>query len=298
VAYKPGGGDRANQNRCRQCILLYKEVFNIPNTLINGVRLHWELTGDSGDPLVLVHGSWIDHRNWDAIVPALSRRFRVVTYDRRGHSQSERPVGPGNVSEDVADLGGLIDDLGLRPAHILGNSFGAVIALRLAAEQPSFFRSLLVHEPPLFGLLDVRAREDFLRSEVPLCAVVDLLEQGQMEAGARLFYESVVRASTWEDRLPEVRQRWIFNAPTFLDEERDASSRRVDLGALSHFTRPTLLTLGDQSPAVFRFIVEMLAHALPHAQIRTVAGAGHGPHVTHPTEYVETVVSFIRTSSS
>lgn len=271
----------------------------MPSVLINGVRLHWELTGKRGDPLVLVHGSWIDHRNWDGIVPALSRDFRVVTYDRRGHSQSERPAGQGDVSEDVTDLGGLIDHLGLRPAHILGNSFGAVIALRLAAEQPSFLRSLLVHEPPLIGLLDARAREGLLQgSGVPPRSVIDLLEQGQMEAGARLFYETVVRAGTWAERPPEVRQRWIFNAPTFLDEERDPSSRRVDLRALSHFTRPTLLTSGDQSPPVFRFIVEMLAHALPHAQMRTIAGAGHGPHVTHPAEYVETVMSFIHTCAS
>jgi pimeloyl-ACP methyl ester carboxylesterase len=271
----------------------------MPSALINGVRLSWQLTGQSGDPLVLVHGSWIDHHNWDGIVPALSGRFRVVAYDRRGHSESERPAGQGDVSEDVSDLAELIEHLGLRPAHILGNSFGAVIALRLAANQPSFVRSLLVHEPPLFGLLDARAREDLLHgSELPLRPVIDLLEQGQMEAGARLFYETVVRAGTWAERPPQVRQRWIFNAPTFLDEERDPDSRRVDLPVLSCFRGPTLLTLGDQSPPVFRFIIEMLAHALPDSQVRTIAGAGHGPHVTHPAEYVETVMSFLRTFDS
>ena len=271
----------------------------MPSALINGIRLYWQLTGQGGDAVVLVHGSWIDHRNWDGIVPALGRSFRVLTYDRRGHSQSERPAGQGSVAEDVADLGALIDHLGLGPAHILGNSFGGVIALRLAVEQPRFFRSLLVHEPPLIGLLDGRARQQLLLgSDIPPRSVIDLLEQGQMEAGARLFYETIVRAGSWEERPQEVRHRWIFNAPTFLDEERDPASRLVDLRALGRFKNPTLLTSGDQSPPVFRFIVDMLAQALPHAQRRTFLGAGHGPHVTHPAEYAETVVSFIREGSS
>jgi pimeloyl-ACP methyl ester carboxylesterase len=122
-------------------------------SVINGVKLCWELSGQTGDPLVLVHGSWGDHLGWGQIVPLLARSFRVLTYDRRGHSQSERPAGQGRIGEDVADLAALIEHLGLEPAHILGNSFGASITLRLAAERPDLFRSLLAHEPPLFGVI-------------------------------------------------------------------------------------------------------------------------------------------------
>ena len=78
-------------------------------TLINGVRLFWELRGEAGDLLVLVHGSWGNHHNWDSVVPAFGRSFRVLTYDRRGHSQSQRPGGQGCIEEDVADLAALID---------------------------------------------------------------------------------------------------------------------------------------------------------------------------------------------
>ncbi len=125
----------------------------MPKDTVNGVQLYWELTGELGDLLVLVHGSWGDHHNWDAVVPGLSRSFRVLTYDRRGHSHSERPAGHGSVREDVADLAALIEHLQLGPAHIAGNSFGGSIVLRLAGERPDLFRSLIVHEPPLFGLL-------------------------------------------------------------------------------------------------------------------------------------------------
>src|SRR5688572_22213198 len=101
----------------------------MPNAVINGVELHWELTGEVGEPLVLVHGSWGDHRGWDRVVPALSRSSRVLTYDRRGHSRSARPAGRGSVREDVDDLAGLVEHLGLGPAHLVGNSFGGAIVL-------------------------------------------------------------------------------------------------------------------------------------------------------------------------
>ena len=64
---------------------------------VNGVRLFYELQGTGAVPLVLVHGSWNSHHAWDLVAPRLAEVFRVLTYDRRGHSQSERPTGQGSV---------------------------------------------------------------------------------------------------------------------------------------------------------------------------------------------------------
>jgi hypothetical protein len=52
---------------------------------VNGVRLFYEVSGHGEVPLVLVHGSWGSHHNWDLVVPELAESFRVLTYDRRGH---------------------------------------------------------------------------------------------------------------------------------------------------------------------------------------------------------------------
>src|SRR5438046_3106362 len=125
----------------------------MPVGKINEVKIFWELTGSGGEPLVLVHGSWGDHQNWDMVTDKLSKTFRVLTYDRRGHSQSERLTGQGSAEEDIDDLIELIDQLNLSPVHVAGNSFGACIVLKTAAKRPDLFRSIVVHEPPLFGLL-------------------------------------------------------------------------------------------------------------------------------------------------
>src|SRR5512145_308075 len=101
---------------------------------VNGVRLFFEQRGGGGDAVVLVHGSWDSHVDWDLVLPRLADSFRVVVYDRRGHSRSERSTGQGSVREDVADLAALIEHLDLAPAWVVGNSFGTSITLRLAGE--------------------------------------------------------------------------------------------------------------------------------------------------------------------
>ena len=130
----------------------------MPIGVINGIRIYAESHGE-GAPVVLVHGSWGDHHNWDRVVPGFARTFRTLIYDRRGHSQSEGLPGQGSIEEDVADLALLITARQLAPAHIVGNSFGASIVLKLAAARPELFASLAVHEPLHFGwTLDVSRR--------------------------------------------------------------------------------------------------------------------------------------------
>ena len=58
-----------------------------------GVALYYELEG-SGEPLALVHGSWGDATNWRFMVPGLAESFRVLVYDRRGHSEASGPMSP------------------------------------------------------------------------------------------------------------------------------------------------------------------------------------------------------------
>ena len=82
------------------------------------------------------------------MVPGLAESFRVVVYDRRGHSRSQRPDTPGSVDEDGDDLAALLEALELAPAHVVTNSYGGNIALRLATRRPEVFRSLSCHEPP------------------------------------------------------------------------------------------------------------------------------------------------------
>jgi pimeloyl-ACP methyl ester carboxylesterase len=262
---------------------------------VNGVRLYYELLGTRDIPIVLVHGSWDSHHDWDLVVPALAESFCVLTYDRRGHSQSERPTGPGSVREDVADLAALIEHLGLKPAWVVGNSFGASIALRLASEHPGLFRGLIAHEPPLFSLLanDPGLAPMLADVQKKIGAVVQRIACGDHAGATEQFVETVaLGAGTWATVPPDIQRVMIENAPTFLDEANDPEQLAFKLEWISRFSKPALLTLGDQSPPTFAPVVARLAEALPHAEIVTLPGAGHVPHTTHPDAYVEAIIGF------
>jgi pimeloyl-ACP methyl ester carboxylesterase len=267
----------------------------MPITTINGVRIFWESQGERGAPLVLVHGSWGDHHNWNAVVPGLARGFRVFTYDRRGHSQSERLQTQGSIEEDVADLAAFITANGLAPAHVVGNSFGAAITLKLAAARPDLFASATAHEPPLIGMLG----DDPLLLAIGerIGAVLRTLESGDLEGGARQFVENVALGpGMWDKLPPDMRQTFVFNAPTWMDEMReqlhDPSVMSLDLPRLAVFGQPLLMTRGGQSPPFFYAILDRIAAAVSTAQQYTFRGAGHVPHLTHTEEFVRVVTEF------
>ena len=265
----------------------------MPITLINGVRLFWEQRGNEGEPLIFVHGSWGDHHNWDAAVAAFADSFRVFTYDRRGHSQSDRPATQGSIEEDVADLAEFIRMMKIAPAHVIGNSGGAAIVLKLAAAESDLFASLVVHEPPLICMIQDHPMVPMVRQRIG--AVVEMLRAGDMEGGARQFVETIAFGPGMWDRLsPEMRRTFVFNAPTFLDELNEPESvMSVDLQQLGAFRKPMLLTQGDQSAPFFGVILERIAAALPHARRHTFHRAGHVPHLTVPDQYVSIVRDFI-----
>lgn len=268
----------------------------MPRTRVNNCELYYEVVGE-GDPLVLVHGSWGDHYNWQAVVERLANSFRVVTYDRRGHSHSERSIGQGSRREDEDDLAVLMETLEVTPAHVAANSFGASIVLGLAARRPDLFHSLVVHEPPLMAIVagDPDIQPVMAEFQTKIDSVLELLQGGDIPGGTRRFVEEVALGpGMWEQLPEEVRETFVNNAPTWMDEQRDPAWADLDLSELARFSRPALLTQGDQSPPWFPKIIDRLARTIEPSQRRTFVGAGHIPHVTHPDEYVEVVTTFVR----
>ncbi|WP_412542921.1 alpha/beta hydrolase [Longispora sp. K20-0274] len=253
---------------------------------VNDVSLYYAVHG-SGPSVVMVHGSWGDGNNWAPVVPLLAEDCMVVSYDRRGHSRSERPPTPGSVGEDVADLAALVEALDLAPVFVCGNSYGALITLRLAYQRPDLVRGIAVHEPPGVALLDGPEAEPIVRAFAERVAPVRaLLESGADAAAAELFVETIAFGPGGWRQLPQpVRETFVRNAPTFLDELRDPDALGLDLDALRTYPGAALLTHSDNSPPMFAPILDRIAAATPRAQRHTYTGAGHTPHLTQPEEY-------------
>ena len=262
---------------------------------VNGIRLAYEIHGTGDIPLVMVHGSWLARRQWDPVVPKLAESFRVLTYDRRGHSESERPSEQGSVRDNVTDLAALIEHMGLTPVWVAGNSFGASITLRLAGERPDLLRGITAHEPPLFSLVTSDPAvapmvEEDLRTDA---AVAERITSGDHAGAAEQFAEANA-PGLWIQSPSEIRQTMIENAPAFREEWNDPDFYAFDPEWIKDFPRPVLLTQGDQSPPPYAPVITKLVGALPSAEVHTFTEAGHVPHTEDPEAYFEELSDFIR----
>jgi pimeloyl-ACP methyl ester carboxylesterase len=127
--------------------------------LDSGLTLHYQQVGDGPD-VVMVHGITGNLAVWHLqLVPALSDRFRVLTYDLRGHGYSGTPPS-GYTPDDMADdLLGLLDGLELERPALVGHSYGADITLYFAARHPDRVSQVVAIEPALPALEDLRAHD-------------------------------------------------------------------------------------------------------------------------------------------
>ena len=127
-------------------------------------------------------------------------------------------------------------------------------------------------------------------------AVVELLEASDHAGAARRFVETIAFGpGAWDEQLtPEMRETFITNAPTWLDEVRDRDALQMDLDALSRFDKPALLTSGTESAPFFGPVADIVAERLPKTERITIDGADHVPHISVPARYVELVRTFAR----
>jgi pimeloyl-ACP methyl ester carboxylesterase len=180
---------------------------------------------------------------------------------------------------------------------VAGNSFGASITLRLAGERADLLRGVIAHEPPLFSLLANDSSVAPMLDDVG--KRIGAVASGDHAGAAEQFVETVALGpGTWAQLPPDLQQTFITNAPTFLDEARDPEQLAFDLTWIRTFYRPSLLTMGDQSPPTFAPVVAKIADVLPKASVVTFPGAGHIPHNTHPEAYVEAIIAFIRNNAT
>jgi pimeloyl-ACP methyl ester carboxylesterase len=260
---------------------------------VNGTHLPYDVAGD-GSGLVLIHGSWGDRSIFDELVPHLSAGLRVVTYDRRGHGESTAPPDEGTLHDDIADAAALIENLGIAPAFVAGTSSGANIAVRLAAARPDVVGKVAAHDPVFWSLLDASPDTKALAEGArrSLDHVGDLLEAGDYAGAAKAFVEGVSGPGAWNLTPPSMKEKFVRNAPTVRGERRDGSWETVP--DLEQVAAPVLLTVGENSPPVCAAIVDALFNQLANSCRETIAGAGHVPQITHPSEYALLLRAFFQ----
>ena len=127
----------------------------MPDLLAGGTRFHVQHIKGDGPTVVFLHGLVLDNLSsfyYTLAGPAAATGAEVVLYDLRGHGRSERPPTGYDVRDAVADLVAVLGALGIdRPVHLVGNSYGGVIALRAALDRPDLVAGLALIEAHATG---------------------------------------------------------------------------------------------------------------------------------------------------
>jgi pimeloyl-ACP methyl ester carboxylesterase len=270
---------------------------------VNGTTLHYVMRG-SGEPVVFVHGSLGSYRTFQRQFEALSSSFLVVAFSRRFHPPNDTPANPEPyaLQVHVDDLAGLVKALRVGPAHLVGSSYGAYVALSLALQHPELVRSLVLGEPPVVGLLQNSSVGKALRAAFEQRALTPAraaFQDGNLENGVRRFVDGVLGEGRF-DRLPlEVRTQLVSSGPEMrLELQTEGAKYMVPLGcdALGRMNRPVLLVTGERSVPMFHVITLELERCLDGEAHVMVPDADHGMHAANPTFYTETVLRFLQGS--
>lgn len=246
----------------------------MPTIDVNGTTLCYDDTGGPGPAVVLSHSLFFDRSMFAAQVAEFGRRYRVVTYDHRGQGASARSRFV-DMDTLAADAAALIVALDLGPVHVVGNSMGGFVALRLAARHPELLRSAVV----MSSSADEEGQvENFLA----------LLEYART-AGIPETVDAMAYIMFGDTTLAErvaLLQRWRRHFAA-LDESillaAEAVVRRESvLGELVGCTVPLLVLSGAEDHAYAPELSQRIADTAANAQHVTVRGAGHSLAVEQP----------------
>ncbi|SRR6266545_6118476 len=231
----------------------------------------------TGQPLVFIHGLGSSTRDWEAQVPAFSASFQVITFDLRGHGQSDKPAGPYSIAMFSDDLMELLQTLGIGTAHVVGLSLGGAIAFQFALDYPAHVRTLtIVNSGPTLG--DPAYAQQEVERRVGIVQHHGMRAMGQA-LSANLFPRPE-QASLRETFV----ERWAANDP-----EAYIHATRSMLGwdvtdRLSALQCPTLVIAADQdySPAAVK---EAYVKRIPDAQLVVMPDARHAVPMEQPEQF-------------
>jgi pimeloyl-ACP methyl ester carboxylesterase len=256
----------------------------MPFADVNGQQLYYEDSGGDGAAVVFSHGFLMDHEMFAPQVAALAPEFRCITWDERGHGQTQA-TGPFSYWDSAQDALSLIDSLGLPAATFAGMSQGGFLSLRAALLAPAKVNALVLIDTQS-GVEDPEAVPlyDAMRTEW-----VSNGPAGVQDAIAGLIFGGGYDPGAWIAKW-NASPRENLNLPYDCLVGRDDITDRV-----AEISCPAIIFHGDADAAIPMEKATALCAALPRCSgVVTVYGAGHASNLSHPDQVNEPLGDFLR----
>lgn len=244
-------------------------------TRLNGMRLHWRETGRKDAPAVIFANSLgTDCRLWDEMAEALSDKYRVVLYDKRGHGLSENAPGPYNIGLLADDALALADHLGLKNFAFVGLSIGGLIAQQVAVKAPERLSALVICDSAAkIGDAETWNARISAVTTNGLASIADAVMQRWFTPA--FHAERRVDLAGWIQML--------LGTPDDGYAAACAALRDADLTqAATKITAPTLVICGDGDQSTPPELVKETAALIPGARFEMIPNCSHIPPAEQP----------------
>jgi pimeloyl-ACP methyl ester carboxylesterase len=257
---------------------------------VGNVDLEAKVMGD-GEPVVLIQTALTADELRPLAEQMARGGYQMIHYHRRGYAGSGPLLRPSSVATEVADCGALLEALQVGPAHLVGASYSAAIALSFASRTPHEVRTLTVMEPPPLG---VPSAPEFLAASARLSETFN----AKGSAVALDEFLTMLVGPDWrresEHDLPGSIAAMERDAQTFFESDLPALLA-WEFGAedAARIECPVLYVGGSDSGPWFEEVRARILQLLPHAENSTVQGAGHLLALTHPADTAKIIVDFL-----
>jgi pimeloyl-ACP methyl ester carboxylesterase len=244
--------------------------------------LAYDLVGE-GSLVVLIHGSNLDRRMWEAEVAWLQEHTRVLWYDLRGQGASDDPA---EAYSNHADLLALLDELGEREVSLIGLSGGAQVALDVALEAPQLVQRMVLVSPSLIGYVPDKMPSFF-------AGLRAALQVGDFERANEVLLDSPImsvppRFAGLVRTMVEDNSR-LWTIPYSLVEQVSPPA----IERLETIRTPTLILVGANDLEAIRAQSQLLERRLGDARRVTITGGGHLLNLTSPDAFRQAVSAFL-----
>jgi esterase len=259
----------------------------MPHIQLPDIRLYYEEHGE-GVPILCVHGTSGSAMTWESSIDELTQLGRVIVYDRRGCTRSERPdpYPTTSVSEHADDSAALLETLSATPAIVIGRSYGGAIAIDLALRYPAHVRALVLLEPG-----DVNLSPGMQEWADDMTRGLESAADEGIDTVAEALLRNVLGDASWEQFPDPMKQMFTDNSPAILAEFR-GGAMPGGAASLAAINVPVLLVAATDSPEMFRQETDAIATAIPGS--RTVLiGGGHlvNPSAPPVLEFIGEILS-------
>lgn len=257
---------------------------------VNGGQLYYESKGN-GHPLLLLHAGIADSRMWDAQFDTFAEHFHTIRFDLRGFGQTKLSAGHFAYHEDVIAL---LDHLGIAQAHLVGISFGGLIALDTALAYPDRVTRLVLGAPSVSGSPPSERVRTFWTEEDEMLEKGDI--DGATELNIRLWVDGPHRTP---DQVPHhVREQIrIMQRDAFLISEPDDLTQEglepPALDRLAEVNVPTLVIIGTLDLEEKLVLTDRLVAELADAQKVVIPDVAHMMSMETPEVFNAAVLGFL-----